>query len=435
MIGSRTSGDARLPALLVLSFHTPPFFSKFVKTIFFSTMAKPNTEPITQSIDSLRTESSPDSVTPARVANLLQAIVNLISALSMVPDTEVADIMQMINNAVSTANAASSAASAAQTNANNKKITQFKAEATAEGVALTVKQSGHTALTFLFPVADASHAGIVLPAVLQQISNAATAAANNAVAQLLLSTYANSVKFGTKSVGGATLQKEIPAATKTKAGVMSSADKTKLDALPASGIAALDAAARVPAANAPQVMIRNVADQSGYFDEHPLQNGDFWFEGGHIFFHESATSDIDMGVPSKNVVYCHTDTDILYRWTGSVFTPTKTNPNEGLEMRRINVYSASTKRYDVPSGIFARIHPTTNVLNINLLAPTSGVPFYRIFLDSGAFFDDSDALIVDQINWPLSVNWQNEPPTVDDVVENYGVIVTIIDKYARFDKY
>lgn len=398
-------------------------------------MPRPNTDPITQSIDSLRTESSPDAVTPARVANLLQAIVDLINALTMVPDTEVADIMQMINNAVSTANAASSAASAAQTNANNKKITQFKAEATAEGVTLTVKQSGHTALNFLLPVADASHAGIVLPSVLQAITDAAKTAANNAVAQLLLSTYANSVKFGTKSVGGVTLQKDIPTATRSKAGVMSSADKTKLDALPASGIAALDAAARVPAANAPQVMIRNVADQSGYFDEHPLQNGDFWFDGGHIFFHESATSDVDMSVPSKNVVYCHTDTDILYRWTGSMFTPVKTNPNEGLEERRINVHSVSTKRYDVPSGIFARLHPTTNVVNINLLPPSSGMPVYRIFLDSGAFYDDGDALIVDQINWPINTHWQNEPPTIDEVIENYGVIVTIIDNFARFDKF
>lgn len=398
-------------------------------------MAKPNTEPITQSIDALRTESSPDAVNPARVANLLQAIVDLINALTMVPDSEVTDIIQRINNAVSTAQSAQSTAAAAKTAADNKKITQFKADAAEDSVTLTVKQAGHTAMTFSFPIADASHAGIVLPAVLQQISNAATAAANNAVAQLLLSTYANRVTFGTKSAGGATLQKDIPAATQSKAGVMSSADKTKLDALPASGIAALDAAARVPAANAPQVMIRNVADQSGYFDEHPLQNGDFWFEGGHIFFHESATSDIDMGVPSKNVVYCHTDTDILYRWTGTMFTPIKTNPNEGLEMRRINVYSASTKRYDIPSGVFSYIKPSTNILNINLLPPTSGMPVYRVFLDCGAFFDDGDALIVDQINWPLNIHWQNEPPTIDDVIEGFGVIVTVTDKFARFDKY
>ena len=72
---------------------------------------------------------------------------------------------------------------------------------------------------------------------------------------------------------------------------------------------------------------------------------------------------------------------------------------------------------------------------MNLLQPTSGVPFYRIFLDSGAFFDDGDALIVEQINWPVNTHWQNEPPTVEDVIENWGVIVTIIDNFARFDKF
>ena len=53
----------------------------------------------------------------------------------------------------------------------------------------------------------------------------------------------------------------------------------------------------------------------------------------------------------------------------------------------------------------------------------------------GAFYDDGDALIVDQINWPMNTHWQNEPPTVDDVIENWGVIVTIIDNFARFDKF
>ena len=396
-------------------------------------MPRPNTDPITQSIDSLRTESSPDSVTPARVANLLQAIVDLFNALSMVPDSEVVDIMQKINNAVSAANAASSAASAAQTNANNKKITQFKAEATAEGVTLTVKQSGHTALTFLFPVADASQAGIVLPSVFQSMLNADQKAENYKVAQLLFNYTTTGAKFGIRLANGMTLEKDINLATSARNGLMSKADKEKLDNLP-NGVVALDGAGRVPAAQAPQVMLRNITGQA----PDVLHSGDFFFDESnhHIFYLPNVNGDpVDMGSPSKNVIYCHTDTDLQYRWTGSIFTPIKTNPNEGLEMRRINVYSVSTKRYDIPSGIFARIHPTTNVLNMNLLPPTSGVPFYRIFLDCGAFFDDGDALIVDQINWPLSIHWQNDPPTVDDVIENWGVIVTIIDNFARFDKY
>lgn len=399
-------------------------------------MAKPNTEPIKQSIDALRTESSPDAVNPARVANLLQAIVDLINALTMVPDSEVTDIIQQINNAVSAAQSAQSTASAAKTAADNKKITQFKADAAADTVTLTVKQSGHTALTFSFPIADASHAGIVLPTMLQDIADAAKLAAKNRLSSITFGYSASGLSLTFKDNEGAgMLTKTLPTATQSRAGLMSAGDRKKLDDIPPDGVAPLDDAGRVPAANAPQVMIRNIENQSGYFDEHPLQNGDYWFDQGHIFFHESATSDIDMGVPSKNVVYCHTDTDILYRWTGKMFTPVKTNPNEGLEEKRINVHSVSTKRYDIPSGIFARIHPTTNVVNINLLPTSSGMPVYRIFLDSGAFYDDGDALIVDQINWPINTHWQNEPPTVDDVIENYGVIVTIIDNFARFDKF
>ena len=400
-------------------------------------MAKPNTEPITQSIDSLRTESSPDAVTPARVANLLQAIVDLINALTMVPDSEVADIMQFLNNAVSTANAASSAASAAQTNANNKRITQFKADAAADAVTLTVKQSGHTALTFSFPVADASHAGIVLPAVLQSISDAAALAAKNRLSDLTFNfSTSGSLLMTYKDANGTTMvSKYLPNATQVRSGLLSPGDKIKLDSIPPDGVAPLDDAGRVPGENASQVMLRNVVEQSGYFDEQPLQPGDFFFDGADIWHHDTANHDINMGPPSKNVVYCHTDTDVLYRWTGSIFTPIKTNPNEGMEVRRINVFSPSSKRYDIPSGIFARIHPTTSVLNMNLLPPSSGIPFYRILLDCGAFFNDDDSLIVDQINWPMNTHWQNEPPTVDDVIENYGVIVTIIDNFARFDKF
>lgn len=397
-------------------------------------MARPNTDPITQSIDSLRTESSPDAVTPARVANLLQAIVDLINALTMVPDTEVANIMQLINNAVSTAQAAAATAGNAQTAANNKLITQFKADAAADNVTITIKQSGHTAKSFALPVADASQAGIVLPSVLQSITNAAAAAANGKLKTISL-TYGSGITLTFKAADNTTLAtRNIPLVTTTHHGLMASSDKEKLDALPNGGVVALDAAGRVPAANASQVMLRNITGAA----PDDLRNGDFYFDvdNQHIYFLPNINSDpVDMGSPSKNVIYCHTDTDLMYRWTGSIFTPTKSNPNEGLEVRRINVYSVSTKRYDIPSGIFARIHPTTDVLNINLLPPTSGMPVYRIFLDCGAFFNDNDALIVDQINWPLGIHWQNEPPTVDDVIENYGVIVTIIDKFARFDKF
>lgn len=399
-------------------------------------MALPQTGPITESINSLRTESSPDSVTPARVANLLQAIVDLINALSMVPDSEVTNIMQLLNNAVSTANAASSAASAAQTNANNKKITQFKADAAADAVTLTVKQSGHTALTFSFPVADASHAGIVLPAVLQSITDAAALGAKNRLTSITFSYSVAGLTLNFKDADGASmLTKTLPTATQSRAGLMSASHCEKLDHIPPDGVAPIDDAGRVPGVNAPQVMLRTVADPAGEFDTHPLQVGDFYFESGVIWYQKSATNTINMGSPNKDVVYCHTETDSLYRWNGSTFTPIRTSPNSGLEHRRIRVYTTASKRYDIPSGVYAEPHPTTSVMNINLLPPSSGVPVYHIWLNCGGFYDDSDALIVEQINWPLDLQWENEAPTVDDVIENFGVLVTIYDQWASFKKF
>ncbi len=393
-------------------------------------MARPNTDPITQSIDSLRTESSPDSVTPARVANLLQAIVDLINALSMVPDSEVADIMQLINNAVSTANAASSAASAAQTNANYKKITQFKAEATAEGVTLTVKQSGHTALTFLFPVANDSQAGIVLPTMLQSLLAADQKAENYKVATLLFSYTSAGAKFGIRLSNGTTLEKEIYLATSARNGLMSKADKEKLDNLP-SGVVALDAAGRVPAANAPTVMLRRTYPSQ--YDEAPLQNGDFYIDGDyHVWYHASAQNDIDLGVPSKNVVYCETETNILYRWTGTQFVPAVSDPNYAMQKVEVRRNNTTQKKYTIPNGVLASIIGTTDTVNIELTPANVGASVHKIIIYASNFQP------VEVINWPDSLLWKDnlEPNTGQFVTDCLGIMVTIYDMtFAEFNQY
>lgn len=393
-------------------------------------MARPNTDPITQSIDSLRTESSPDSVTPARVANLLQAIVDLINALSMVPDSEVADIMQLINNAVSAANAASSAASAAQTNANNKKITQFKAEATAKGVTLTVKQSGHTALTFLFPVANDSQAGIVLPTMLQSLLAADQKAENYKVATLLFSYTSAGAKFGIRLSDGTTLEKEIYLATSARNGLMSKADKEKLDNLP-SGVVALDAAGRVPAANAPTVMLRRTYPSQ--YDEAPLQNGDFYIDGDyHVWYHASAQNDIDLGVPSKNVVYCETETNILYRWTGTQFVPAVSDPNYAMQKVEVRRNNTTQKKYTIPNGVLASIIGTTDTVNIELTPANVGASVHKIIIYASNFQP------VEVINWPDSLLWKDnlEPNTGQFVTDCLGIMVTIYDMtFAEFNQY
>lgn len=391
-------------------------------------MAKPDTTAIEQSINSLRTESAPDSVTPSRVANLLQAVVDLINALAMVPDADVADIMQLINTAVSTANAASSAASAAQTNANNKRITQFKADADALGVTLTVKQSGHTALTFLFPVADASHAGIILPTVLQEIQAAANKAEAYKITTLLYQNTTSGAQFGIRMSNGDTLQKTITLATSSRHGLMDKADKQKLDNLPSSGIVALDAAGRVPTAQAPAVMLRNVVDTT--LDD--LSEGDFYFDSGRVFFVGENATPVLLGPPSKNVVYCHVDTNILYRWTGSVFVPVLNDPNYAMQKTQVRRNNNTQKIYSVPNGVLAEMILSTDVVNISLQPALNGASVHRLI------FKAANLGNAEQINWPGDMMWTDggSPPDLDTIDGCDGCLVTVYDGlYAEFKYY
>lgn len=391
-------------------------------------MAKPDTTAIEQSINSLRTESAPDSVTPSRVANLLQAVVDLINALAMVPDADVADIMQLINTAVSTANAASSAASAAQTNANNKRITQFKADADALGVTLAVKQSGHTALTFLFPVADASHAGIILPTVLQEIQAAADKAEAYKITTLLYQNKTNGAQFGIRMSNGDTLQQTITLATSSRHGLMDKADKQKLDNLPSSGIVALDAAGRVPTAQAPAVMLRNVVDTT--LDD--LSEGDFYFDSGRVFFVGENATPVLLGPPSKNVVYCHVDTNILYRWTGSVFVPVLNDPNYAMQKTQVRRNNNTQKIYSVPNGVLAEMILSTDVVNISLQPALNGASVHRLI------FKAANLGNAEQINWPGDMMWTDggSPPDLDTIDGCDGCLVTVYDGlYAEFKYY
>ncbi len=398
-------------------------------------MANPNTSQITESISSLRAETSPDSVTPERVGTLLQAIVDLIKALSNVPEEEVVNVMAAVNQANSNAATALATANAAALAAAAQAIASFLPSANAQGVTLTIKQVSHgngAGIELSLPIADASHAGIVLPATLQAISDAAAAASNVQITQLTLTYASDGVTWGVRS-NAASLSKRINVATTTKAGMMSADDKTKLDSLPSNGYITLDNAGRVPAGQAPQVMIRNVADTTGYWDEHPLQPGDFWFEAGHVWYHASNEgSDIDMGVPSKNVVYCHVDTNILYRWNGSSFVPALTDPNYAMQVETVSRNNNTQMVYNVPNGKLAKMHVTTSAVNVALTDASNGASVHRIIFDADDFSDSCTA-----INWPSGLVWRNNvTPVAQDVTDCSGIMVTIYDKkWAEFNTY
>lgn len=397
-------------------------------------MANQNTSQITESISSLRAETSPDSVTPERVGTLLQAIVDLIKALSNVPEEEVVSVMAAVNQANSNAATALAAANAAASAAAAQAIASLLAAATDQGVTLTIKQVSHgngAGIEVSLPIADASHAGIVLPATLQAISEAAAAANNIKITQLQVNYMEDGVQIGVKS-SLSTLQNKILLATTSRHGVMSSEDKAKLDSLPSTGVVALDSAGRVPAAAAPQVMLRRAYPSN--YDLDPLQPGDFFIDSVpyHVFYMQDAENSIDMGVPSKNVIYCEQETNTLLRWDGSQFVPMQTDPNYAMQIATVSRNNTTQMIYNVPNGKLAKMHVTTSAVNVALTPASNGASVHRIIFDADDFSDACSA-----INWPNGLTWKDDDvPEAQRITDCHGIVVTIYDlKWAEYNSY
>ena len=217
-----------------------------------------------------------------------------------------------------------------------------------------------------------------------------------------------------------------------KAGLMTAEAKSKLDSLPDGGVVALDAAGRVPAGQSPQVMLRRCYPSS--YDSDPLMPGEFCVDGGaesstwHIYYIASATENIDMGVPSKNVIYCETETNILYRWTGSEFVPTLNDPNYAMKMQSVTRNSNTQKRYTVPNGILANMVITTDVVNIVLSPANTGASVHRLL------FRQINLGIAENINWPSGICWAGgSEPDLATIESCDGCLVTIYDgTFAEF---
>lgn len=227
---------------------------------------------------------------------------------------------------------------------------------------------------------------------------------------------------------GDTLQQTITLATSSRHGLMDKADKQKLDNLPSSGIVALDAAGRVPTAQAPAVMLRNVVDTT--LDD--LSEGDFYFDSGRVFFVGENATPVLLGPPSKNVVYCHVDTNILYRWTGSVFVPVLNDPNYAMQKTQVRRNNNTQKIYSVPNGVLAEMILSTDVVNISLQPALNGASVHRLI------FKAANLGNAEQINWPGDMMWTDggSPPDLDTIDGCDGCLVTVYDGlYAEFKYY
>lgn len=233
---------------------------------------------------------------------------------------------------------------------------------------ITLKQSGHSAKTITISTATTSRPGLMSAADKTNL----TTALNRGVSGFSGVPSQNNVSLTLSFIGGTSLTYTLPAATMSVAGVMTPADKTKLESAKsiadtlnskigaANGIATLDANGKLAAEQVPSTVVTNndIVDKANLVEGVRMLTPDEWpsivlfnvgvedtenAEAGDVIFVRrqqgnvniarlyyltSGGDSISLGEPVSNAVYCHKSTGIQYRWdnTNLVFVPVGMQP-------------------------------------------------------------------------------------------------------------
>lgn len=391
-------------------------------------------EEIKNSIQALGEMTSQSSITPFGLALILQAIMSFVESLELKPKSEV-DVVAQVTQALNAANSALSAANTANSNAQKCVVATFSMEQTAAGgVKLKLKQAGYSEKTVTLPEANETAPGLLTPQVLTLIADTAEAVLNNRVTSITATATRKGLTIGLVSEG-ATLEKTLPFATQTAAGIMSADDKLKLDSLPGAGtIARINDGGCLLFTQCPPIVLLKV-------DESPLDDdpavGDAWLDSGHIWYVKDSATTVDLGAPSQHLIFVHKPTGLQYRWTGSGMELIGSDPRGGLDVVDVTCASVSRKTYNVPAGVLCVLKPTTDTANIVLQSGTSGKsPIHRILIERS----DISTLGTGTnqgLQWPTSLIWPSGTiPGVAHVMDAEAIMVTIVNRrYASFTEF
>lgn len=302
------------PTLFLLSFRLPQPGSNFVQYKIRNIM---DLSDITRLISSLRAQTAKDSITPNGLGSILQRIVDAISSMSGIDVEDEEAILQRLSAAESNASTALQAAQNAQAGAAGNVIDSFTHSQDEDELSLSIKQHGHSAQQVVLPAASSTGAGIMTATDKSQLDTAYRKRVNLMSAPSSESVVTLTITFGdgtTKSVTfvGAT------AGVGGKAGLMTKEQADQLAALVAADPAesVRDDAGYLKQQYAAPIILRNVTDT--VFDD--LAIGDVYYDTGHLFYHtEDQSGDLDIGAPSRKVIYYCLADQTLYRWTGSRF--------------------------------------------------------------------------------------------------------------------
>lgn len=291
---------------------------------------------LTRKISALRAMTAPDSITPEVLGSLLQQIADLIGALDQIDTSEATDLITRVSNAEANAETARLAAQNALNASEANVIDSFSFDQTGTVLQLSLKQHGHEAVLLNLPGATTTFAGILTATDKYHLD----VAYNKYLKQLTTSSYADRVTLNYKRHDDTVTQVTFVGASTYEAGLMTAADKVKLEAAVSNitalqqwqanaysmmeiSFAGLDANGLVKSELLQRNMLFNIdadADLSG------LTPGDIFFSDGSLFMYEYTNNhgsriSSPVGDPQTDIIYCHKSTGLLYKWdsSGGVF--------------------------------------------------------------------------------------------------------------------
>ena len=291
---------------------------------------------LTRKISALRAMTAPDSITPEVLGSLLQQIADLIGALDQIDTSEATDLITRVSAAEANAETARQAAQNALTASEANVIDSFSFDQTGTVLQLSLKQHGHDAVLLNLPGATTTFAGILTATDKYHLD----VAYNKYLKQLTTSSYADRVTLNYKRHDDTVTQVTFVGASTYEAGLMTAADKVKLETAVSNitalqqwqanaysmmeiSFAGLDANGLVKSELLQRNMLFNIdadADLSG------LTPGDIFFSDGSLFMYEYTNNhgsriSSPVGDPQTDIIYCHKSTGLLYKWdsSGGVF--------------------------------------------------------------------------------------------------------------------
>ncbi len=209
-----------------LSFRSPLVVRKFVENFSTTDMDISN---ITRMISALRASTAPDSITPEGLGTILQHIADLIGALSQIDVSTETNLIARVSaaegNAATALQVARGAAAAVAANV----IDNFSLGLGSDNVTLTLQRHGYSAMTLTLQAATTTNAGVMSAEDKDHLDKAY----QRTLYQLTTTSYDDRVTINYKRHNNQVVNVNFVGATSSYAGLMTAADKVKLDSIDA----------------------------------------------------------------------------------------------------------------------------------------------------------------------------------------------------------